>query len=171
MWRVGNEKETIPRKSFNLENDLTNIVAASEGFDHLPHRFVASSSQHSAASTVPTLLNLVSVRSTGELVRGNNPVARVEESEFKGKRDHDSKSVRTSSNKQNLHKYLERKAGSDVRRENASQKRLSEAEADMEIRRWEQKSSEVALYETHRELESQRLHLHPANIRLKETKK
>ena len=104
-------------------------------------------------------------------MRGNNPVARVEESEFKGKRDHNSKSVRTSSDKQNLHKYLERKAGSPVRRENASQKRLSEAEADTEIRRWEQKSSEVALYETHRELESQRLHLHPANIRLKETKK
>ena len=79
--------------------------------------------------------------------------------------------MRTSSDKQNFHKYLERKGGSAVRRENASQKRLSEAEADMEIRRWEQKSSEVALYETHRELQSQRLHLHAANIRLKETKK
>ena len=51
--------------SFNLEHDLTNTVAASEDFDHLPQRFVASSSQHSAVSTGPTLLNLGPVRSTG----------------------------------------------------------------------------------------------------------
>ena len=42
------------KDSFILENDLTNTVAASEDFDRLPQRFVASSSQHSAASTVAT---------------------------------------------------------------------------------------------------------------------
>ena len=36
-------------------------------------------------------------------------------------------------------------------------------ETDMEIRRREQRSSEIALYESHRELESQRLQLHQAN--------
>ena len=35
----------------------------------------------------------------------------------------------------------------------------------MEVRSWEQKSSEIALYETHRELESQRLQLHQATQR------
>ena len=63
------------KDSFNLENDLTNTVAASDDFDHLPQRFVASNSQHSAASTVPTLLNSGSVRSTGDLVRGNDSIA------------------------------------------------------------------------------------------------
>ena len=46
---------------------------------------------------------------------------------------------------------------------NAAEKRPSEPEADMEMRRWEKKSSERALYETHRELASQRLQLHRAN--------
>ena len=40
-----------------------------------------------------------------------------------------------------------------MRGDNTAQKRLSEAEGDMEIRRLEQKSSEIAFYET-RELES-----------------
>ena len=108
------------KDSFILENDLTNTVA-----DHLPQRFVASSSQCSAGSTIPTLLNSGSVRSTGDLVRGNNSVASVEEPVLRGKRDRDSNSVRTSSDRRNLQKYLERKAESAVRRENAAQKRLS----------------------------------------------
>ena len=37
-------------------------------------------------------------------------------------------------------------------------------EADEDIRRWEQRGSEIALYESCRELESQRLQLHQANI-------
>ena len=45
---------------------------------------------------------------------------------------------------QNLHEFLERKAELAVQGEIAAQKRLSEAEADMEIRRWEQTNSEVA---------------------------
>ena len=98
--------------------------------------------------------------STGDLVRGNNPVARVEESLVKGNRDHDSNSVRTSSDKQNLHEHLERKAESAVRGENAAQERLSEAEADID---GEQKGSELALCHTHQELESQRLQQHQVN--------
>ena len=42
--------------------------------------------------------------------------------------------------------------------------KIPEVEADVEITRWEQRSSEIALYETYRELEPQRLQLHQANM-------
>ena len=72
------------------------------------------------------------------------------------KRDRDLNSVRISSERRSLHNYLERKAESAVQGENVAQKR-SEAEAKKEIKSWEQKSSEMTLYETHRELESQKI--------------
>ena len=78
-------------------------------------------------------------------MRGSDSVASVEESVSREKRDRDLKSVRTPSRRQKLHHYLERKAESAARGENAAQKRPSEAEADMEIRSWEQKSSEISL--------------------------
>ena len=78
----------------------------------------------------------------------------------KGKRDRDLESL---SDRQILHVYLEQKAELAVRGECAAQRRLSEAEADMEIRNWEQKSSDMALCEVNRELESQRLELYQAN--------
>ena len=53
------------------------------------------------------------------------------------------------SDEQNLHEFLERRAESAVPGEIAAQKRLSEAEADVEIRRWEQQHSEVALEKSH----------------------
>ena len=52
--------------------------------------------------------------------------------------------MRTMSDRQNFHEFLERKAEIAVQEENAAQKRLSAAEAYMEIRRWEQKNTEVA---------------------------
>ena len=42
-------------------------------------------------------------------------------------------------------------------------KKLSEAEAEMDTRNWEQRNADIALYETNRELESQRLELYQAN--------
>ena len=45
-----------------------------------------------------------------------------------------------------------------------SSEKLSEIEADVEIRRWEQRSSEIALHESYRELETQRLQLLQANM-------
>ena len=67
--------------------------------------------------------------------------------------------VQTLSERPNLHVYLERKADLAVRGERSAEKRLSEAEAEMEIR-----NSDIALYETtHQELESQRLQLQHAN--------
>ena len=73
------------------------------------------------------------------------------------------KRVQGFSDTQHLHDYLEWKAELAFRRESAAQKRLPEAEADLKIRRWEQKSAEIALYETHGEPESQRLELHQVN--------
>ena len=59
--------------------------------------------------------------------------------------------------------YLEQKAELAVQGECSAQRRLSEAEADMEVRRWEMRSSDMALDETIRELESQRRELNQAN--------
>ena len=71
-------------------------------------------------------------------------------------RDRDLNSAKTLSDRRNLHQFLDWKAESAVQGEVEAQKRLSEAEADLEIRRWKQNKSEITLYESHRELESQR---------------
>ena len=42
------------RNSFNFENDLTTIVAASEDSDHFPQRLAASGGQHTVANAVST---------------------------------------------------------------------------------------------------------------------
>ena len=65
--------------------------------------------------------------------------------------------------REHLHKDLESKAESAIGGENEAQRKLSDVEADLEIRRWERRISDVALNETFRELESQRLQLHQAN--------
>ena len=62
-----------------------------------------------------------------------------------------------------LHVHLEQKADLAVREEWAAQRRLSEAEADMETRKWKKRSSVMTLYETSRELEAQRLELYHAH--------
>ena len=67
--------------------------------------------------------------------------------------------MQTLSERRNLHVYLEHKAELAVPGECAAQKRLSEAEADVGIRNWEQRNADVALDETNRELESRRLEL------------
>ena len=110
------------KSSFNLENDAT--VAASEDFD-LSHHSGASSSRHSVASTVQTLLNLGS-SSTRRLAADHATVVSVEESLSRRKRDRDENFVQTLKDRQNFHKLLERKAEPAVR-----------ADAEMEITNWE----------------------------------
>ena len=73
------------------------------------------------------------------------------------------KSVQTLSEGRNLHAYLEQNPDLAVQGECAAQKSLSEAEVEMDIRSWEQRNADIALYETNRELESQRLELYQAN--------
>ena len=64
-------------------------------------------------------------------------VVSVEESASRGKRDRDVNVMQTLQGRQDLHKFLEWKAAFAVRREKSAQKRLSEAETEMEIRNWE----------------------------------
>ena len=52
------------------------------------------------------------------------------------KRDRDSNVVQTLRDRENLHKILERKFELAVRRENAAQNKVSEAETNMEIKDW-----------------------------------
>ena len=132
---------------FNQEDDLTNLVANPEDFDHSPQQTEDSRNHYSAATIVPALLNLVSFSSTGKLVRSNDPVANFEDEMSKKKRERDLDSVITMVDRQHLQEFLEWKGESAVRGEIAAQERLSQAEADMEIRRWEQKKSEVAFYQ------------------------
>ena len=106
-------------------------------------------------------------------MRGNASIASVEGTLSRGKRDRDLECAQTLSERQKLHVYcvkgeismptLKRKAELAVQGECAAQKGLSEAEADVNIRNWEQRNSDIAFYETNRELESQRLELYQAN--------
>ena len=148
------------RNSFNIKNDLTTTVAASEDFDGFHQQAAASGgSQHVPASEVNPWLSADMWSRTRKLVRGSASNASLEGR----KKDRDLESVQTLSEGQNLHVYLEQKAEMAVPGECAAQRRLSEAEADMDKRNWEQRSADIALYETNQKLESQRLELHQAN--------
>ena len=92
---------------------------------------------------------------------GNASIASVEGTLSRGKRVRNLESVQTLSERRNLHVYLEQKAQSAVQGECAAQRRLSEAEAHKKL---EHRNSESALFETIRELESQRLELYQANL-------
>ena len=70
--------------------------------------------------------------------------------------------MRTPSEIKDLHVHLKQKADLAVRQERAAQRRLFEGESDMETREWETKSSDMALCETDRELESQGLEQYQA---------
>ena len=83
-------------------------------------------------------------------MRGNEAISSVEGTLSRGKRDLDLASVPTLSAWRNLQVYLEEKAESAVEGECAAQKRLSEAEAEMNIRNWERRNSDIALYQTNR---------------------
>ena len=75
-------------------------------------------------------------------------ITNVEETNSKGERDRDLECVRNLSERKDLCVYFEQKADLAVREECAAQRQLSEAEADMETRKWEKESSDMALYET-----------------------
>ena len=98
-------------------------------------------------------------------MRGSESISSVEGALSKGKKDRDLESAQTLSERRNLHLSLERKAEFAVQGECAAQKRSSEAEAEMDIRNWEQRNADIAGYETNRELESQRLEVYQANQR------
>ena len=96
------------------------------------------------------------------MVRGNESISSVEGTLSRVKRNCDLESVQTLSERRNLHVYLEQKTELGVQGECAAQRRLCEAEAHMQIKIWEARNSDMALCETNRELESQRLELYQA---------
>ena len=71
--------------------------------------------------------------------------------------------MQTLSERRNLFAYLEQKAELAVQGECAAQRRLCETEAEMDIINWEQRNADITLYETNRELKSQRLELYQEN--------
>ena len=77
------------------------------------------------------------------------------ESVSKVKRDEDQNGVQTLKDMQNLRKFLERKAELAVRGEKLVQQRFYEAEADLEVKHWETRNSDIALYEINQEFESE----------------
>ena len=125
------------RDSFNIENDLTTTVAASQNSDCFQQQATASgSSQHVPASEVNPWLGEDKWARTRKPVRGNVSSVSAEETLSKGTRDRDLGSGQTLSERQILLVYLEQKAEMAVRGECAAQRRLSEAEADMDKRIW-----------------------------------
>ena len=62
-----------------------------------------------------TNLSSRSFSRTGKLVRGNDLVANVEKEISRRTRERDLDSVRTMSDRQNLHEFMERQAESAVR--------------------------------------------------------
>ena len=70
---------------------------------------------------------------------------------------------RIQSERKNLHEYLEKKAERALQGECTAQKRLSEAEVEMDRNSRVRRNSGVALHQTNQQLESQRLELHQAN--------
>ena len=97
-----------------------------------------------------------------KLVRGSESISSVEGTLSKGERDRDLERAQTLSERRTLHVYIEQKAELAVQRECAAQKRLSEAESEMDRRNWERRNADIALYETNQELESLILELHQA---------
>ena len=61
------------------------------------------------------------------------------------------------------HEYLDKKADRAFQGEFAAQTRLSEAQAELDRREWEWRNADIALYETSRKLEFQKMELHQAN--------
>ena len=96
-------------------------------------------------------------------MRGSESIASVEGTLSRGKRHRDLESVQTLSERRDLQVYLEQEAELAVPGDYAVQRRLPETEADMDIRNWEQRNSDIAINETNRELETQRLEQYQAN--------
>ena len=80
-------------------------------------------------------------------------VPSVFESVSRRKKDRDLNVVQTLKDIQNLH----------VRGETLAQQRLFEAEADVDVKHWEKRNSDIVLYEVNQEFEPPRLQLQQAN--------
>ena len=88
----------------------------------------------------------------------------IDESLMTSKRDRGESVGQSMRDRENLHKILEREAESSIQGENEAQKNYQRLKLMWKLERWEQRSSEIALHESYRELETQRLQLLQANI-------
>ena len=151
---------TSRRNSFNIENnDLTTTTAASDNSDGFHQQAAASGGpQRAPASVVNPWLGADTWSSTRKLVRGNESLSSVEGTLSRGKKEIKIWKV-CKLERKNVHVYLEQKAGSAVQGECAAQKNIWGWSTNWTKRNWEQRCSDIALYETDRELASQRLEL------------
>ena len=160
-------------RNFPHENDAT-IVATTEDLDLSRHSKTSSSSQHTAASRVPTLLKLVSLGtsltkvsadydSVASLTGIKETCADVDRETVVSNLFGSQNVVQTLKDRQNLHNIFERKAELAVRGEKLAQQRFFEAEADVEVKHWEKRNSDMALYKVNQEFGSQRFQLQQAN--------
>ena len=98
-------------------------------------------------------------------MRDAAPFSSFEKPLSKGKRNRELDSVHLSqmekdrilSEQKNLHEFLEKKADRAFQGEFAAQTRLSEAQAELDRKEWLRRSADIALCETGRQLESQRV--------------
>ena len=166
----------FPSRNVSFPEEYDATIAASEDPNKPRQSLASSSSQHSAASIVPTLSKIGSVGiSYRKLVADHGAVVSrtcIKETcadmdretvVSKGKRDRDQNVVQSLRGMQNLPKFLERKAEVAVRGEKLAQQRFHEAEAQVEIVNWETRDSDTALYEINQEFESRRLQLQQTN--------
>ena len=134
----------LPSRNMGFQQEYDTTITASEDLNLRRHSGASSSSQHTAASTVPTLLKLgsfgtgltkvsadcdsfasrTSIKETCAGVDRETVVSSLFGSVSKGRRDRDQNVVQTLREGQNLHKLLERKAEVAVRGEKKAQQRL-----------------------------------------------
>ena len=79
-------------------------------------------------------------------MRGNESISSVEGTLSRGKRDRDLESAQTLSEWRNLHAYFEQEVELAVQGKGVAQKKLSEAEAEMDKRNWDQRDADIALH-------------------------
>ena len=182
----------LPSRNMSFQQEYDATIAASEDLNLPRHSVASSSSQHSAASTVPTLSKLGSVgtnsrklvaeygavvsrtciKETFADMDRETVVPSFFDSVSKEKRDRDQNVVQSFRDRQHLHKFLERKAELVVKGE---KNWLSKDYTKLK-QTWREtlgkRDSDVALYEINQEFESQRLQKRQINglIRLKEIK-
>ena len=77
-----------------------------------------------------------SFSNTGKPVQSDESAASVERNSPKEHVDQNLRCNPSSAESQSIHEYLERKAEMAIQGESAAQKRLLDAEAFLEIRRW-----------------------------------
>ena len=107
----------------------------------------------------------------GKPVRGVESFSNVERSLSNGERNRELESVQLSqmekekilSERRSFHESLEKEADRAFQRDFVAQTRLSEAQAERDRNGWERRNADIALYETSRQLESQRMELYQAN--------